>query len=75
MGALMFLVIEVHLLCFGHLLQLIKIFRKFVLFDLFLLVQTDAGAEEMRDKTKGVECLYYIDSVASNTGSKTLYVG
>lgn len=44
----MFLVIEVYLLCFGHLLRLIKIFRKFVLFDLFLLVQTDAGAEEMR---------------------------
>lgn len=58
----MFLVIEMHLLCFGHLLQLIKIFRKFVLFDLFLSVQTDAEAEEVRAKNKGVECLYFIDS-------------
>lgn len=72
----MFLVIEAHLSCFGHLLRLIKVFRKFVLFDLFLSVQTDAGAEEMRAKTKGVkECLYYIDTVASSTGSKTPYIG
>lgn len=56
----MFLVIEVHLSCFGHLLRLIKVFRKFVLFDLFLLVQTDAGAEEMRAKTKGVKSVYII---------------
>jgi len=56
----MFLVIEVLLLCFGHLLQLIKIFRDFVLFDLFLLVQKDAGAEEMRAKTRGILRVYII---------------
>lgn len=60
MGVLIFLVIEVHLLCFGHLLWLIKIFTKFVLFDQLLLVQMDSGAEEMRAKTKGVKSVYII---------------
>lgn len=64
MGALIFQVIEVHLLCFGHLLGLIKIFRKFVLFDQLLLVQMDAGAEEMRAKTKGVKSVYIILTVS-----------
>lgn len=60
MGALIFLVIEVYLLCFGHLLWLIKILRKFVLFDQLLLVQMDSGAEEMRAKTKSVKSVEII---------------
>ena len=74
MGALMFLVIEVHLLCFGHLLQLIKIFRKFVLFDLFLLVQMDAEAEEMRAKTKSVMSVYIILTQWPATQDLRLYI-
>lgn len=35
-------------------------FRKFVLFDQLLMVQMDAGAEEMRTKTKGVKSVYII---------------
>lgn len=60
MGALIFLVVEMHLLCFGHLLWLIKTFWKFVLFDQLLLVQMDSGAEEMRAKTQGVKSVYII---------------
>lgn len=53
----MFLVIEMHLLCFGHLLWLIKILRKFELFDLFLLVQTDAELRKWEQKPRVLRVL------------------